>query len=382
MNSVGLQAYLYGVVPDEVPDDWPVEALKAQAVAARTYALATRNSAGTFDAFADTRSQVYGGSPPRAPPRRPLRRARHLQGAPCDDVLLLDVGRSHRSDRGCLARVEALPYLVSVADPYDTFSPHHSWGPIVFSAGPLRRKLHLPAGLIDLRTAVNPSSRVANLVVVTPLGELTLPGATWDAARPALDLVPRRCAQPRPPRGHGHPGSSVRLTGIARGSPAPRWSSRSARWPGSLSPSSVAKDGTLSVAVSPQATTSYRVSAAKVASDPLRVPVAPRVRNLLREDDARRARRAAALAAAAVPRGTCCRRLGARRVRRRRCSHGSSARPERPCRSSPVCARLQPNRPARLHRLGGVAYVDHCARDGGWPSCRTTPCSAGSGTCR
>ena len=42
INVVGLEQYLYGVVPSEVPDDWPAEVLKAQAVAARTYALSTR----------------------------------------------------------------------------------------------------------------------------------------------------------------------------------------------------------------------------------------------------------------------------------------------------------------------------------------------------
>ena len=60
INFVGLEAYLYGVVPDEVPHTWPPEVLKAQAVAARSYALVTRKS-GAFDLYADTRSQVYGG---------------------------------------------------------------------------------------------------------------------------------------------------------------------------------------------------------------------------------------------------------------------------------------------------------------------------------
>ena len=43
-QRVGLEAYLAGVVPDEVPDGWPAEALKAQAVVARSYALASRRT--------------------------------------------------------------------------------------------------------------------------------------------------------------------------------------------------------------------------------------------------------------------------------------------------------------------------------------------------
>jgi len=39
VNVVGVDDYLYGVVPSEAPSSWPIEALKAQAVAARTYAV-------------------------------------------------------------------------------------------------------------------------------------------------------------------------------------------------------------------------------------------------------------------------------------------------------------------------------------------------------
>ena len=61
MNGVGLEPYLWGVVPDEMPDEWPAEALRAQAVVARSYALAVRRSSGPFDLYPDVRSQVYGG---------------------------------------------------------------------------------------------------------------------------------------------------------------------------------------------------------------------------------------------------------------------------------------------------------------------------------
>ena len=60
INMVGLEQYLYGVVPSEMPFTWLPEALKAQAVVARSYALATRRT-GAFDLYPDTRSQVYLG---------------------------------------------------------------------------------------------------------------------------------------------------------------------------------------------------------------------------------------------------------------------------------------------------------------------------------
>ena len=58
VNVVGLEAYLLGVVPGEMPKDWPLEALKAQAVAARTYAIGHLVKAKGFDLYSDWRSQV------------------------------------------------------------------------------------------------------------------------------------------------------------------------------------------------------------------------------------------------------------------------------------------------------------------------------------
>src|SRR5262249_25890874 len=55
VNAVGLDDYVQGVVPAESPASWPLEALKAQAIAARTYAITT-SQGGTFDLYADTRS--------------------------------------------------------------------------------------------------------------------------------------------------------------------------------------------------------------------------------------------------------------------------------------------------------------------------------------
>ena len=62
MNHVGLDQYLLGVVPLEMPSTWPLEALKAQAIAARSYAVYRLHpTVGTYDVFDDTRSQVYRG---------------------------------------------------------------------------------------------------------------------------------------------------------------------------------------------------------------------------------------------------------------------------------------------------------------------------------
>jgi stage II sporulation protein D len=65
VNVISLEDYVRGVVPNELsPGSYPaIEALKAQAVAARTYAVKNRNgfAAQGFDLLPTTRSQVYGG---------------------------------------------------------------------------------------------------------------------------------------------------------------------------------------------------------------------------------------------------------------------------------------------------------------------------------
>jgi stage II sporulation protein D len=62
VNALPIETYLRGVVPAEVSAAWPNEAVKAQAVAARSYAARRLHpSTGTFDLYDDTRHQVYRG---------------------------------------------------------------------------------------------------------------------------------------------------------------------------------------------------------------------------------------------------------------------------------------------------------------------------------
>ena len=63
INETGLDLYLRGVVPAEMPAGWPVEALRAQAIAARSYAAHRLHpKTGFWDLYDDTRTQVYRGS--------------------------------------------------------------------------------------------------------------------------------------------------------------------------------------------------------------------------------------------------------------------------------------------------------------------------------
>ncbi len=146
VNSLPLDTYLQGVVPDESPPSWPIEALKAQAVAARTYAVATMKPGATFDLYPDTRSQVYGGVAAEAPSTN------EAVGATRGEVVTYDGqpvvtfffstsgGRTEDVENTPLGN-EPKPWLKSVDDPYDDTSPRHRWGPIRMSLRQAGRKL-------------------------------------------------------------------------------------------------------------------------------------------------------------------------------------------------------------------------------------------------
>ncbi len=145
-----LESYLKGVVPSEMPSKWPAEALEAQAVAARSYALANLTKKRDFDLYADTRSQVYGGVAAESPAASDAIAATKGQvvlwhGKVADTLFFSTsggrtaVGRRRRPAPRC-------PYLVSVADPYDTTSPVHDWGPVLYDGAKVAKQLKLAAG--------------------------------------------------------------------------------------------------------------------------------------------------------------------------------------------------------------------------------------------
>lgn len=61
INHIPIESYLRGVIPYEMPSSWHMEALKAQTIAARSYALASKKNNGDFDVYSTVYSQVYGG---------------------------------------------------------------------------------------------------------------------------------------------------------------------------------------------------------------------------------------------------------------------------------------------------------------------------------
>jgi stage II sporulation protein D len=281
INFVGLEQYLYGVVPSEMPYTWHPEALKAQAVVARSYALATRRS-GAFDLYPDTRSQVYLG----VEHERPSTNA--AVDATAGEVVLYQgqVAKTYffSSSGGRTASAEdvwgeAVPYLVSVPDPYDTISPHHTWGPVAYTGTKLARMMKMKGRVVDVQAELNGSGRIKTLNVVGTKGSVTIPGAslrqrlgvrsTWFSVGVLSLSAPTSTVVY---------GSRAQLTGIARGLPATVLQQLDGTTWTDLGAVKAAKDGTVAISIKPPVTTRYRLATGKVNAAPVRVPVAPLLR--------------------------------------------------------------------------------------------------------
>jgi stage II sporulation protein D len=145
INVVSLDAYVQGVIPGEMPPSWLPEALKVQAVAARSYALATDAGAALFDQYADTRSQVYKGMSAEMASTNDAARATAGQVVLYDGAVATTFyfstsgGRTEDVENSFLG-VAPSPYLKSVSDPYDTISPRHRWQ-LRFTRARLQAKL-------------------------------------------------------------------------------------------------------------------------------------------------------------------------------------------------------------------------------------------------
>jgi stage II sporulation protein D len=164
VNGLPLDTYLRGVVPAESPSHWPTAALEAQAVAARSYAISELRPDSWYDLVPTTADQVYAGVRAENP------RTDHAVYATLGQVLTYGgaVARTYYSSSSG-GRTESvqdawpgsapIPYLRSVPDPYDTYSPHHDWGPYELSAERLASRLGLSSAVESVRVDRDDSLR-------------------------------------------------------------------------------------------------------------------------------------------------------------------------------------------------------------------------------
>ncbi len=132
VNELNVEDYLYGVIPNEMPSEWPLEALKAQAVASRSYLLAekAKNQYNYYDLLATEQSQVYGGYSTET--ENTNKAVRDTAG----EVLVCQGNYVqaffHSSSGGFIEAssevwLEQLPYTMPKEDPYDYNDRHYGW---------------------------------------------------------------------------------------------------------------------------------------------------------------------------------------------------------------------------------------------------------------
>lgn len=131
VNALPVDQYVKGVVPNESPASWPLAALQAQAVAARSYALSTQVGGNGFDLYADTRSQVYGGLESEvASGNQAVMTTKGqvvMYGGKIAETFFSACSGGHTESIQNVFFGPPVPYLVGVPDPYDGACPLHTW---------------------------------------------------------------------------------------------------------------------------------------------------------------------------------------------------------------------------------------------------------------
>ncbi len=189
INQVDLEDYLASVVGKEMYPSWPLEALKAQAVAARSYALFRRQRQQNqlYDLGNTTTYQVYDGINSETDSTRTA--VQETKGQ-----ILTHQGRVieavfHSASGGHTENSEhvwsaAVPYLRGVPD-FDQSAPVYQWT-LNFTAAQLRQRIPGIGNIVAFEPLqTTPNGRIRNLRVRGDAGSRTLTGAQ---ARQALGL--------------------------------------------------------------------------------------------------------------------------------------------------------------------------------------------------
>lgn len=145
INELGMQDYLYGVVPKEMVSSWELEALKAQAVVAKNYTITNYNKhrSDGFNVCSTTHCQVYGGYD--AEQEKTNRAVDQTEGIFMSYDSKPAEGYFHASSGGRTESIGnmwnySLDYMVGVDDPYSLGSPYDNWQ-VSFTAEEIKKAL-------------------------------------------------------------------------------------------------------------------------------------------------------------------------------------------------------------------------------------------------
>ena len=297
VNLLGLDAYVRGVVANESPSSWHQEALRAQADAARSYALAAGGHCGNSVIGSNvlcrgTSDQVYGGvnSETASTNAAVTATAREvvMSGGSVATTFFFSTSGGSTVNKAEEWGGSDVSYLQTESDPYDNLSPHHKWGPTdaeddcpgagrdcVFTRTAMSSRLGI-SGIRDVTVgARNSGHRVERVDIVTAGGAATRTGAqirselglrsTWFSIG-VLSLVPEKTRIVW--------GRSVDLDIIARGVANTILQRRpfGGDWT-----NVIAVTGAGAMAVSPRKETSYRLTSPAATTTAARIVVAAKI---------------------------------------------------------------------------------------------------------
>lgn len=182
INVVDIEKYVMGVCACEMDEDWPLEALKAQAVASRTYGQKyimntvywTRSG---FDVTADVYFQAYEGDTGVGDNiRKAVERTANeyiIYNGDFADTLYFSSDGGATEDNSNINGTYSHPYLVGKEDPYESFvdfmNPMSSWT-VTYSGEELAEMLDM-GKIIGVRTSYSPLGNVIRIQFVSDTGE-------------------------------------------------------------------------------------------------------------------------------------------------------------------------------------------------------------------
>ena len=188
INEVDLEEYVKGVVPSEMSAGWHPEALKAQAVAARTYALYQRmmNAGRDYDVVAGIQDQVYRGRygvDERVQQAVEATRGLVLMHQNAPVLAAFSSTAAGPTEDAINVWSKDLPYLKGVECPFDTNSPYYRWR-AEFTLQELENSLRRQGLAVGTIASVTPFSfsragRVGRLRILHSDGELILRGTDF-----------------------------------------------------------------------------------------------------------------------------------------------------------------------------------------------------------
>lgn len=190
INQLPVEDYIKGTMKLELSPAWPVEALKAQIIVSRTYALKNlrRHEEEGFNFCATDHCQRYGGINAEDPvTNRLVEETKGLvltyQNELASAVFHSESGGFTESALDVWGR--EVPYLVEVASPWEGNAPHSSWR-VEFTKEELEESLRearlIQGEILDIRLSSSSEGRVEEVEVITTEGEFSFPASRFREA--------------------------------------------------------------------------------------------------------------------------------------------------------------------------------------------------------